>query len=432
MGRRVFFVSRVAVLLGAGASRDAGVPTSFELTKVISSHLTSQPRHLADDTLRILNFVAGQLLADEGQRWRDVLSGVDIERVLTAMELLAARDTLEVSPFVNAWNPGVDAADSRSGSLRMLAEDVEKGLFSEFHNSLEKPLTAFVEAVVGKSGAPGHAFRRAYEDMRNHVVQVLQDFKDTSYLLPLVELVHRQGSTTVATLNYDLTIESTCSKAGVSLSTGIRQWADAGTWELAADVNLLKLHGSVNWVAMSGVRSDVLSQYRVFPEDHELIAEARDRGMPNRPALIFGGRNKLRADGPYLELLSQFSTALARASCLLVIGYSFRDDHVNEILRQWVNKSPKARLVVVDPAFPQTHPYLPGDLRHQVLTALGPKDAQPGLEPDPRRGIWAKGRPASAAKPSRLLVFRDTASNSMERAVKAAIDSAEWPRVDPL
>lgn len=37
--------------------------------------------------------------------------GLDVERVFAAVELLAERRTLEVSPFVSAWHPAVDAWD---------------------------------------------------------------------------------------------------------------------------------------------------------------------------------------------------------------------------------------------------------------------------------------------------------------------------------
>jgi len=53
------------------------------------------------------------------------------------------------------------------------------------------------------------------------------------------------------------------------------------------------------------------------------------------PGVIFGAGNKLRPDGPYLDLYSEFRAALAEARQVVVIGYSFRDAHVNEALRRW-------------------------------------------------------------------------------------------------
>ena len=42
-----------------------------------------------------------------------------------------------------------------------------------------------------------------------------------------------------------------------------------------------------------------------------------------RPAVSFGQRNKLTAEGPFLDLLRAFQVELAKADRLTVIGYSF-------------------------------------------------------------------------------------------------------------
>jgi hypothetical protein len=54
------------------------------------------------------------------------------------------------------------------------------------------------------------------------------------------------------------------------------------------------------------------------------------------PGIIFGAGNKLRADGPYLDLYVEAKGHLGRAHRLIVIGYGWRDFHVNELVRRWV------------------------------------------------------------------------------------------------
>ena len=68
-----------------------------------------------------------------------------------------------------------------------------------------------------------------------------------------------------------------------------------------------------------------------------------------RPAVIFGQRGKLRAEGPFLSLLAEFERQLSNAGRLVVIGYSFRDDHVNEIIRRWTADDIARQITVVDP-----------------------------------------------------------------------------------
>jgi hypothetical protein len=70
-----------------------------------------------------------------------------------------------------------------------------------------------------------------------------------------------------------------------------------------------------------------------------------------RPAVIFGQRNKLTAEGPFLDLLRQFQNELDNCSVLTVIGYSLRDAHINTYISKWLNESADKKIRVVDPNF---------------------------------------------------------------------------------
>jgi hypothetical protein len=70
-----------------------------------------------------------------------------------------------------------------------------------------------------------------------------------------------------------------------------------------------------------------------------------------QPAVIFGQRNKLTAEGPFLDLLRAFQRELEIADRITVVGYSFADLHINVYLSHWLNSSPLHQLRIVDPAF---------------------------------------------------------------------------------
>jgi hypothetical protein len=71
------------------------------------------------------------------------------------------------------------------------------------------------------------------------------------------------------------------------------------------------------------------------------------------PAVLFGGGAKLRFDGPFLAILLEWAERMKQTGTLLVIGYSFRDEHVNEVIRTWFNESHAARVVLLDPNDPR-------------------------------------------------------------------------------
>jgi len=87
-----------AVLLGAGASTDAGIPKSVDLTREIYEYLSQQ----GDDGKRQARAL-GTVIA--GLSYRNAQSGIspynliDVEQVVATIQLLANRYNSEVMPL---------------------------------------------------------------------------------------------------------------------------------------------------------------------------------------------------------------------------------------------------------------------------------------------------------------------------------------------
>jgi hypothetical protein len=114
------------VLLGAGASQEAGIKTSYALTQAIRDEMAGNLMEARAEAG--LNFIAAALLLyDAANDGTDPFGGLDVERVFAAVQLLARRRELQVSPFVSAWHPAVDSLDRArepSGFERQLSEGV--------------------------------------------------------------------------------------------------------------------------------------------------------------------------------------------------------------------------------------------------------------------------------------------------------------------
>jgi SIR2-like domain len=113
-------------------------------------------------------------------------------------------------------------------------------------------------------------------------------------------------------------------------------------------VFLIKLHGSIDWQWES---SDRLREAptREMEDAKKLLLDYRRRGLSAKPrsAIIFGGKNKLTAEGPFLDLLFWFRQVLQLSNELVVVGYSFRDDHVNHTILSRLRASDTNRLIVI-------------------------------------------------------------------------------------
>jgi hypothetical protein len=184
------------------------------------------------------------------------------------------------------------------------------------------------------------------------MIAMLVDFvfvenpEKVQHLSPLKTLVKEQGKLTIATLNYDNCVEVFCEKAAISYDTGIDEWSEAGSFDGGNDgVLLLKLHGSIDWQQTNDNRTDER------PLPHRVITRAsaeQAKEKSYRPAVIFGSRNKLTAEGPFLDLLRAFQRELQAAERLTVVGYAFCDDHINVYLSQWLNSNPANRLRIIN------------------------------------------------------------------------------------
>lgn len=341
------FSDDAVVLLGAGASAEAGIPTTRDATKKLVERVDAAA-FANDKPVSALHFVCGALAAYDSAEGKNPFSGLDVERVFAAVELLSERRTLEVSPFVASWHPAVDAWDEADKSFVSYDADIQKALSSSPSSGrITQQLNRLVDSRMNTahSGATYATLARRMVAELREILRVTR--KDVSYLSPLVELGRRQGGLTVATLNYDLSVERAAEANGVELDTGIDSWLTDGHWVWpAAGIRLLKLHGSIDWV-----------WEHIDPEPGELPREAV-RVIPDpdeeheHPALVFGNRGKLRAKGPFLGLLSEFEALLEKAGQLVAIGYSFRDEHVNEAIRAWIGDRRSNELLVVDPHWP--------------------------------------------------------------------------------
>jgi hypothetical protein len=328
------------VLLGAGASAEAGVQTAFEMTDAIIRGIQSSSAAGDCDVAEALMYVCERLRATSLTR----AGSLDVEQVFSAVELLAERDRLEVAPFIEAWHNDVDRWRAR-----------EPGSIDVF------------EALT----------KRMLVELRR---QIATKRKRTSYLEPLVRAAADPSRLKIATLNYDLAIEVAGAGCGVVVHTGISRWVHSGRWRWpSSGASLLKLHGSIDWVWHHDPPTVGRLPSRFIAQSPQPEYDEGD------PVLVFGLRGKLRAEGPFLSALAEFESWLETSQRLVVVGYSFRDDHVNQLIRRWTFDHRSRELVVVDPSLRDEASFSPqSDFRTTLLCHLARSGTSTGPETELR------------------------------------------------
>jgi NAD-dependent SIR2 family protein deacetylase len=301
---------RTVVLLGAGASADAGLPTAQQLHTALSTRLP----HLYVN-------IAGLLFPDEP---------VDVERLFRVLEFLHkieldARSTQSILPT----------------SERPEQLDIAR-LVGTWLPEIEEHLNT-QRGAVGASPI-GHLIDQLWIELCDLLWLDTPVGHDVGYLSYLLRAM---AGGTIVTLNYDNCLER-ANQIGVSQRVNSGPYPGSylpppGPDELQP-IRLIKLHGSLGWQYDEKYFGGVNS----LTEDSlpGRVSVWRNKMFPvEPPAVIFGAGNKLRPDGPFLDMFMEFKQALKNAERLIVIGYSRGDVHVNTLLRDWLSDHDRPRLI---------------------------------------------------------------------------------------
>lgn len=106
-------------------------------------------------------------------------------------------------------------------------------------------------------------------------------------------------------------------------------------------VNLFKIHGSVNWIEDTKKENSFFKIKEIFPPKREKEGAVLIYPTPTKQNKSLGS--------PYVELFREFQRRLLLPhSVLFVIGYSFSDEHVNNIIYQALATNSSINVVILN------------------------------------------------------------------------------------
>ena len=146
----------------------------------------------------------------------------------------------------------------------------------------------------------------------------------------------------IFSLNYDTVLEASLESLMISYTDGFRgsnrAWFDPVTFkERNTSYQLFKLHGSIDWVRDNSDHIRRISQkYNIGEEEIVLIYPSEQKYVHTQ-------------SGIYESMLNNFRSRLREPknnNCLIVLGYSFGDQHINEAIVDSINY-PNSKLTVI-------------------------------------------------------------------------------------
>ncbi len=317
-------LSKVVFLLGAGASKDAGCKLSNEMldSLIISiNNLSSADKEFInykDDFKEIYHFILASLNYQSTLRDVDYKSSyINIEDFVMVLRQLIDKEFIIPYPLIGNWNDKILRWELRNGDV-----------FNHFKDFITLRLVK-EWTIFEKDKA---------ENTLNPIREVLSNSENVKL--------------NIFSLNYDLVFEKMFnthtskildngfSEKNIS-GNKIKYWtADFDDENSPTKLNLFKLHGSLDWE---------------YNQDTEEISIKENTLDGREPLIIFGSYTKMLSFDPFLFLLSKFREMLEAATVFVVIGYSFHDKYINNLLIQQLSRNtnediPK-KLLVVGPSY---------------------------------------------------------------------------------
>jgi len=274
---------RVALLMGAGCSKCAGLPLMFELTNIVKQNLSACSLDVLDAVLEGFDGSTKCTIEDFMSEIVDLIAIAERRRLRTA-----ASPTVEVA--------------GRSFTSEMLGtalDDIKR----EIAKTIVTPGTS------RKIDTHRHFIRTLHGTLRSGRTSTFPHAID------------------YFTLNYDTLIEDALSLERIPTIDGFQGGA-TGWWDVdlyqdaSASARVYKLHGSVDWCLCD---DDVLPR-RI--RDGVAVASRKDHLM------IWPAATKYRETqrDPYAQLVSLMRRALRPDATEIVVcicGYAFGDEHIN-------------------------------------------------------------------------------------------------------
>ncbi len=252
---------------------------------------------------------------------------------------------------------GEDKSQKREDKISELITTIKEGLFNVC-NLENRPVSQIV--IDRKKGSTFPKDKAQGELLESRSKYIFHE----KFLKALLQRPLNLRRANIFTANYDLAFEYAFDKLGVHYIDGFsgfhKRFFKPETFEydifypgsttsgkvqrIEKVVRYYKLHGSLSWV--NSESRDANNLYGIEEKPLELIESLKKKGeIIIYPSAV---KKSYTLDLPYSELFRQFASTITQSQSVLVtVGYSFCDDHFNDIIYQALS-NPTFTLIVVD------------------------------------------------------------------------------------
>lgn len=296
-----FNKDKIIILLGAGASVEAGIPSSMMMIKDIESLIAGETidnDHKIDwrKYKGLYSLIKSSIIHSYGlnNNFGDKAS-YNIEKLVDTLSELEKHEQHILFPFISEWDKRL---------IKYAGENFS--IIKDMKRDIENKLKIWV---------------------------TIDHYEEASYYASLIDF-HKEWThpLRIFSLNYDICLEK--HRGTAILETGFenKKWtwtkfAETGLSEV--NLYLYKMHGSIDWQR---------DQEGNLTFSEEIV-------KVKSPELIFGTRYKMQYTDPYLFFTTEFRKFTLDAQLIITIGYGFGDEHINGMLSQALRSNSKTQML---------------------------------------------------------------------------------------
>jgi SIR2-like domain len=315
--------------LGAGASFDAGCQLSSQMLESLKSLICQEGNNYFSDVEgEAIKFLLSSLKYQ--CEWRSLEENYkfpvvpNIEELALLIRRIKNRENFLPAPITGNWADKLISFETKFKEIEELQDGYS--LFDKIENTI-----------------------------KNSLLEKWLSIESTTYLEVLDEFFESQSrepenfTLEIFSLNNDTVIESHFNDKKIAPYRGFV----SGEWRGFNDVNnrlelnrisLYKLHGSMDWVRLSDGK--IIESSKLGDLNEAEVIE-------HNPFIIFGHGTKFFSIEPFFSLVQNLWSKLLERTYYFVIGYSFFDPYINNLLLQAVKQSPydNKKIIIVNPSF---------------------------------------------------------------------------------
>lgn len=236
------------------------------------------------------------------------------------------------------------------------------------HNNAMIP--AFMESIIEKFSSflkerskrkklleIGRYAHAAKKYINKAIIEKLATPKEINGLDLIVQLANAPEVTSlnILTLNHDLLVEDLFIRNRIQFADGFGRddgdvrWFEPDNFLSDIKVKLIKLHGSIDWYSFAADGYEKVAKISGNNFHEKTNSSGKTLQFFNKSPKVLSGLNKINYynSGIYTDIHYYFQRVLYQNSLMIMSGYGWGDDPINNRLMTWLDKKRENKLILL-------------------------------------------------------------------------------------